>query len=288
MSTTKDTIDYGGAVVWWSLARWTDLADLKRRLSQVGYGNLAPEPRKPAAILREALSQVFRDCNHEVQALKGNGFEVVEVLRGESENIYQRQCCVKMAGWRAKGVPSLDVDPISLKQAIEDEYDIRAGLVPAAGVSAVLVRALFLFSGVRLRDDGSVYWLPGDALQLWDQVATAVAGVRVAGSRSENKLFMIRHEMDERAIEAVADSVRTELLAEAKRLSGEILHAEDNEEPLGGRALLTRKSKAERLAAKLRQYEKILSRTMQDVAEAIDSAEDAVMAATLSVGGDTA
>jgi hypothetical protein len=54
---TTNNLRLGGAVIFWSLAEYTDRERLADGLAEAGFGDLAPEMRVPAAALRSCATR---------------------------------------------------------------------------------------------------------------------------------------------------------------------------------------------------------------------------------------
>ena len=50
----ENNLDVGGAVVFWSIAEWTDRSRLAAKLGELELQALVPEPRPAPAALRSA------------------------------------------------------------------------------------------------------------------------------------------------------------------------------------------------------------------------------------------
>ena len=267
-------LDVGGAVVFWSLAEWTDRDRLAALFSPLGLEPLVPEPRPAPACLRAALEEVMGGPRVLVRPLASrDGFAVVREDRGLSANLYATDLTARVTG----APPAPTFDPWDGRAPkIEAAYRTHLGRVSAAQLSAALVRVVDSLGGTRLRPNGAVYWVPGPRLDDWADVARAVE--RAADGRPSS-VYLLRHRLDRDAVRAVRDAVVSEVRAEADRICAEVTTGE-----LGGRALEARKRQAAELRQKVLLYEDLLSVGLQGLHTAVDAADQAAATAALLLG----
>lgn len=265
-------LDVGGAVTFWSLAEWSDRRRLADEFHLINLAGFVPDPRPPAAALREALEGALGEPRVLVRPLASkDGFAVVREDRGLAANRYQTEFTARvMPG----APPSLAFDPWDGRAArVEEAYTRQAGRVPAGQLSACLVRVVESLGGTRLRPSGAVYWVPGPRLADWADVAQAVE--RAADGRP-SAVYVLRHRLDADAVRAVRDAVISEIQAEAERISDEVAAGD-----LGGKALQTRKKQAADLRARVLLYEDLLSLGLASLHRAVDQADQAAATAAL-------
>src|SRR5262245_56036035 len=105
----ENSLDVGGAVVFWSLAAWSDRTRLEAGFSPLGLESFVPEPRPPAAALRDALETVLGGPRVLVRPLAArDGFAVVREERGPDRNVYESDLVARVGG---DDVPVLSFDP---------------------------------------------------------------------------------------------------------------------------------------------------------------------------------
>jgi hypothetical protein len=266
----ESTIEIGGAVVFWSLSEWTSRERLKEGFEAAGLAAFLPDPRQPAAALRDALEEVLGGPHILVRPLRSrDGFVVVEEDRGEDGNHYHQRLIARVG---EDGEPSFTPDDERAAR-VRGAYGRQRGLLRAARVSGALVGVLESLGGTRLRPGGSVYWLPPHRLGEWQQAARAV---EAAGVGRQNAVYVLRHRMDADAVRAVRDAVVAEVQAEATRIHDEVMTGE-----LGGRGLQTRRARAEELRQKINLYEHLLDVGLEALHVAVDRADQAAAAAVL-------
>jgi hypothetical protein len=199
-----------------------------------------------------------------------DGFAVVREDRGPATNLYRTELTARIKG----DPPAPAFDPWDGRAAdVEEAYRRQVGRVPAAQLSAALVRVVEAFGGTRLRPGGAVYWLPGNRIADWVEVAGAVE--RAADGRP-SAVYLLRHKLDADAVRAVRDAVVTEVQAEATRICNEVAAGD-----LGGRALETRKKQAAELREKVLLYEDLLSLGLSGLHQAVDRADQAAATAAI-------
>ncbi len=271
----NDTIEFGGAVVFWSLSGYSSREKLVSGLADLGLSATVPTPQPPAC-LKNALEQVLGGPRVLVRPLsKRDGFTVVMEDRGEDSNDYRQTLTARILATNGNGtadgaLPVLDFQP-------EDERsgEVRAlfarqlSLLSAAQVGGVLVDLVEELGGIRLRPSGGIYWLPGNKLDEWQRIAQMVEGAVVEGM---TRVYILRHKLDADAVRAVQDAVIAEVGHEAQRIEKEILAPDCD---LGDRALQTRRDQAEALRQKVNLYEDILSVGLEGLHTALDRAEQA-------------
>lgn len=268
-----------GVVVFWSLGEWTDLDRLNDGLETAGYLSFGPEKRSPGLALKDAIQAMFP--RHLIQPLKHRDqWEVRDIIRGEDQNRYPLKHVITYK----EDTGSITMYPFDQEAAttLASEFTRYMGLVRAATVTATLTGVLRHLKGISLRGRGSVYWLPGDAIEQWQSVCTAVEQASVSGST--NACYMIRHAMDADALRAVKDAIVSEVQTECARIEAEIQGGE-----LGERALRTRQDQAIDLRDKVSLFEDILGiglQSLQGKVEALETAaSQAAIIASLSAVG---
>ena len=100
-------LDVGGAVVFWSLAEWSDRGRLSALFAPLGLEALVPDPRPAPACLRAALDEVFAGPRVLVRPLASrDGFAVVSEDRGLAANRYQNELTARVTGGPPQPPPS--------------------------------------------------------------------------------------------------------------------------------------------------------------------------------------
>jgi hypothetical protein len=200
-----------------------------------------------------------------------DGFAVVTEDRGRAGNSYHTGLVARVS---AGDPPELSFDPVDDRAArVIGKYREHEGKVPAAQLSAALVKVVESLGGTRLRPTGAVYWVPGHKLDEWAAVAHAVE--RAATGRP-SAVYVIKHRLDADAVRAVRDAVVGEVRADADRIVAEVTGGD-----LGGRALDTRRKEAAALRDKVLLYEDLLNVGLAGLHRAVDAADQAAATAAL-------
>jgi hypothetical protein len=266
-------IDIGGAVVFWSLAEWTDRERLHAGLEPLALGHFVPEPRAATACLKDALDEVLGGPRTLIRPLaRRDGFAVVQEQRGEQGNVYCQELLARVV--EGNGAPCPEFIPGDDRAVkVLESYRRQLGLLHTTQVSAALVKLVESLGGTRLRPSGAIYWLPGHRLDGWQKAAGVF---EQAGRGGPSAVYLLRHNMDADAVRAVRDAVVAEVQAEARRIHDEVLTGE-----LGGRALEHRQAQAAELRDKVLLYEELLDIGLQGLHQAVDRADQAAAAAVL-------
>jgi hypothetical protein len=273
-------LDVGGAVAFWTLAEWSDRDRLRREFHSLGLVSYVPDPRPASAALRDALDQVLGGPRVRVRPRAAkDGFAVVREDRGVDRNHYATALVARVTEGKH---PHPVIDPWDHPQvpAVRDAFAMQLGRLPAAQLSAALVRVVDVLGGTRLRPSGAVYWVPGPKLDDWARVGRAV---EVAADGGASAVYLLRHRLDADAVRAVRDAVVTEVQAEAERIRVEVAAGH-----LGGRALETRQGQAADLRAKVLLYEDLLNVGLAGLHRAVDAADQAAATAALLLSAQSA
>lgn len=272
MQETKFAV--GGVATFWSVGEWTSLAILKDKLEAAGLGKFTPQPRTPAACLRDALEEMFKaDRSILVRPLTTkDGFAVVDETRGDEVNSYSHICSARIS----PDTMQITLKPYSHQRAAElaEGFNKYLGLLRCSQVSLALVTILDSLGGIRLRPTGALYSIPAQHIPQWQE---ACAAVEASGANGKpNCVYLLRYPMDADAMRAVKDAVTEQVSDAATKLQAEVVSGE-----LGERALHAREKLAVELRDKIALYEGILGETLESLRESLDVAEQATAAAIL-------
>lgn len=275
MNTREIEVD--GAVVYWS-AGPTRRQLLIEQVRQFALDELVPEQRTDAACLKAAMRDY---CDARAQRRRGrdkllqprkkqkhNGFEVLDVERGEEGNDYRMDFAAKVTESGAIVVTRGQADASELRRA----FDTHKAQLTGAAVGQFLVEVLARLGGLALRPSGGVYWIRGAVVPHWEAIANVVEECAAEGSR--NTVYSITHAFNERSIRAVKDAIIGEVTTASDALLEEIKCNE-----LGQEALTRRQVVAAALHARVAQYEQILGEALDTLHQAICVAEEAAAAA---------
>jgi hypothetical protein len=264
----------GGSVSYWSIGGRTDRQKLIDGLKAAGFENHNPDPRTPYSALQLALAEVFGNATTLVRPLaKKAGFAVVNETRGNEKtgNEYETLVTATLPPVGQIGLPNLD-PPIKVVEVLT-AYATSMAQVPSGSVATCLTKIVAALGGVPLREAGGVYWVPQASMAQFRQV---VAAVEAADPDGKNRVSVMTAVFDESTVRAVADGLRAEVEAEAKRLSEEILSGE-----LGDKAIESRTAEAVSLKKKVERYEADLGILLGGLHEALDTVTLAAATGTM-------
>jgi hypothetical protein len=273
----ESSLAVGGGVVFWTLPAWTDRDRLGAAFEPLGLAAHVPAPRPAAAVLRDALAAALGGPRVLVRPLADrDGFAVVREHRGHAANGYTTDLVARVT---ATDPPQLEFDlPGGPAERVAEAFRRNVGRVPAAQLSAALVRVVEALGGTCLRPGGAVYWVPGPRLDDWARVAGAVEAA--AGGRPA-AVYLLRHRLDADAVRAVRAAVVAEVRTAADQVRDEVATG-----ALGGRALAARQQQAAELRAKVLRYVDLLAVGLADLRAAVDAADQAAAAAALLLSAE--
>lgn len=285
---TAHVIASGGAVVFWTGGP-TSRQILEARLAQLDLQDFTPLPRTEAQALKIALGDYADEQKQSLRrARKGtakdpnggkvkrdklvqphrnqkqNGFEVVDVARGDAANDYVTDFSAKVVD----GVVQISRG-YAERTSLQEKYDLAKVTLGGNAIGRSLVDIMASLKGTALREAGGVYWIPDEGVPTWARV---IAAFQDAG---RNKVYAMRTVMDSQTVRAVSDAIVGEVLAASGSLADEIRTGQ-----LGEQALDSRRQRAKSLHARVSEYEQILGQTMQHLHQVIGIAELAAASAT--------
>jgi hypothetical protein len=148
--------------------------------------------------------------------------------------------------------------------------DHRRDYLPAPVVSDVMVRALHSWGATRLKDDGGVWFLPGEHIPRYRAFSSAIYGAD-DGPRFCCTMFEIGSDPD--TVSHVLDSLRAEVTSGVGEIMDDVLGAEGG---LQDRSIRLRIERADGYLRKVGQYEAITGQTLADLTAAIEQAKQAL------------
>ncbi len=273
-----------GAVVYWSIGD-TDRQALFAELDRLGLSSFQPPARTDDSALFQALkthcdvSNGATKRNGRVKIVqrrkkRKNGFEVVDVERGEDRNAYTTDF-----GALVNDSGQIQVDwGYADAAALQGQFEHFKNVLTGAAVGQALVKIVEHYRGVALRPTGGIYWIPEEAVAGWAQVGQAIERAGVGGER--NKVYLLRTLMDDQAVRAVRDAITREVSEAAKEIAEDVAGG-----GLGEEALQTRKKKGAELHSRIKEYEGILDDTLSQLHETVSAVEQAVALAALQTMG---
>lgn len=240
-----------GLISYWSLSS-SDINRLRDSFEKLELVSFIPEQTTPLVALRSAMEQVFK--GKLIRRLKHKGFVAVTEQRGDVENEYQNEASIAIDESDGESLimgPNVSTDDAD---SVRTAYrEARMILTPAAGGAMLSKLVVERMQGTTLRPSGGIYWMPGEALAKWREVAAAVeAAAVVRGNETRSSVFLVSHELNEESIRAVASAIQQEAEQEAERIKRDLTSG------IGTRAMETRVRDSNALQEKLQRYRQIL------------------------------
>jgi hypothetical protein len=271
----EQTYPVGGAITYWSQSNWSSRAVLAKGLDALGFGVFAPNKRTPSAALKTALQDVFREHFWIIRPMSRSGtFSVIkeETKTYPEANVYTVVYTVRVdENMEARMCPY----DMGLSSKITEELRKHEDLVTSVQVSDTLTSILRDLRSVRLRPNGGLYWLSKEKLGTWQNVAEVVES---AGYPQKNKVYYLRNVIDSDGVRAICDALCEEVAGETQRLDKEINSVDM---ALGTSALESRKKMCTEMRRKIRQYEQILGKSLDDLTSSVMTVEMAAASAAL-------
>jgi hypothetical protein len=264
-----------GVITFWTL-KDTQMSHLREAFGAAGIGDFCPAPVTPMRALKMALSAIYGD--HLIRQLAGNGYAVVTEQRGDEDNQYVTTRVVHLD----------ERDEVVLNESDEDDQQIMDGyqshreVISASALGGVLAKLVTgITSATPLRPTGGIYWFAGEHLAKWENICNAV---EKAGKDSgvENRLYIVRHDLDNDSIRAVRDCLIADVQRAAKILSDQIADGD-----IGERGLSSKEREARELAKKVKDYETILGGGVESLLKVLENVETSAATAILTLSGIT-
>lgn len=256
---TNVTMNVSGSNVWWTLSE-TSVAVLKPELEMLGFDELISE-REGIQMLREAIAEAMPQASLVQRTQVATELEIVNVIKGQGGNTYKNHLTVDLE------------HPENFPVEIAVAYQRRKQVLTPAQVGSILRKLIFKFDGIMLRETGGIYWIPGDQVAKFRQVASIIE--RAGGG---NRVYFQTIVMDVETIRTMRACLSIEIEAEAKKMMEELSNTVD---PLGKRAIEHRREQAKEMLAKVRNYEGLLESSLDDLRKSIEEVEIAAAAAAL-------
>ena len=267
------------------LAFWNTKTTLRIRVQaaaeQAGIERFVPLQPSPTAVLRESmLDTAKRLCGRVrrhpfmVRRLSdSHAFEVRQVHPQKQQNDY----CFCFS---ATITDAWELDLLRVGDAMPDTYALyedvcrtvanRRDYLPSPVVSDVMVRALHSWGATRLKDDGGVWFLPGEYVTQYRAFANAIY-VAGDGPRFCCTTFEIGSDPD--TVGHVLASLRAEVTAGIEEIMEDVLAAEGG---MQDRSIRLRMGRADTYLRKVSLYEKLTGETLADLSGAVEQAKQAL------------
>jgi len=268
-----------GGLCYWNTKR-VSRARTQAAADQAGFGKLVPAQPPATSTLRTCMLTLgkswygrVRKSPLSVRELADPGcFELVRVVAGQSANEYRHlfsasidpQWNVKVLSAPAALTP-INADVV-LQSAVIDERDY----LPAAIVSAVMVKALRQWAATLLKDDGGLWFIPGCYMDQYRAFASHIAG---KGDGPQFKLTQFEIASDPDTVKHVLTELRTEIRTGIEEIMADVMQAEGG---LRDRSIAIRQKKADEFLAKVQLYEQFTGKTLSDLTDVVTQAKQAL------------
>lgn len=233
-----------GSVIYWRITGAVDLQELRVKWEELGLAtDLLPGRPSPAVALRRAMSEQ-KEKHLLVRPVKGAYFLVREYAQsGVDDPEYVPELRVAL---NAGGLPAFDKPAHPACASIKSAFSVHLDMLDDTDVSGWLVRIARHLDAVPLRESGGVYFVPAHRVEEMMRMRTAL------DRASHCCIHALPAARSEEVVAAVIDAVTTAVEAETRKIEEEL------EEPMGERALATRKQRLADELNRVARYEELL------------------------------
>lgn len=272
------SIEISGCVTYWS-ASATDRERLNNELTRIGMESFHAEERTDASALRLALADY---CEANYPRKEGwhiesnerpsvNGFSVLKIEKDGDRVSAVHDFTAKVEDSRVEACHGY-----AKEYELQQHFDKAKQNLTGAAVGKVLTAICKAMEGRTLRDSGGVYWIPETCFDNWDKVCNVVETCSIEAGKT--KVYKIRTAMDENTLRAVKDALTSEVMAEARTLSDELMDGADHRDSFYKR----RMEQLSRLHDRVKFFEGELSTSLNTLHDIVSLTEQAYTTASLS------
>jgi hypothetical protein len=290
MSTTHEGIiaveasQAAGLITWWTLGGTTPLEALSEAWGAAGlsHDELPAEPSDRAA-LKRALEAVWPE--HSVSPLKGGGYAVVQLVKGEHAEGRDPKINTLAKCWLDTDDTLLlwmpeEADPVGVMRA-EKRKEVWKALqksrdeLDPVDVSQWLIAQAYNYAGIALRQTGGIYFVPNVYAAAWRTLTAVLESVN-----KRVTVYEVPAMRTDKAVGAILAALQSDVETELTRIQEALDRS--NEDKLGARALATRKTIVEELTKKVRQYEALLGANLDVLREQAESMDGKIARAIMA------
>src|SRR6516165_9933525 len=257
---TNIKMNASGSNVFWTLSV-TNKQVLHAQLEPLGLEDMITE-RVGIRVMRRAIDETMPEAALVRRTQLGTELEVVNETLGEGANQYDHRLTVDL------NKPEAWTDEMSRA------FDRQKQLLDPYQVGRILREMVFKLGGIKIRETGGIYWIPGDRVAEFRQLSDAVEA-----SGAGNKVYFQTISLDAPTIETLRDSLSREVEAEAASI------IDDLSNEIGQRGIDNRRATAKELLEKVRAYEGLLTTSLDGLRKSIEEIEVAAAAAELIAAG---
>ena len=280
---TPSTLTIGaelGGLVFWN-TKTTLRAHVQTAAERAGIGHFVPAQPSPTAVLRDGmLDTAKRLCGRlrrhpfMVRRLADTrAFEVRQIHPHHQRNDYHFCFSATITeAWDISLLQTGDFMPATdrLYDDLLRTVTHRRDYLAAPAVSDVMVRGLQSWGATRLKDDGGVWFLPGDRVSRYRAFASAIDDAG-EGPRFCCTTFEIGADPD--TVGHVLDSLRAEVTTGIEEIMQDVLAADGG---MQDRSIRLRMGRADAYLKKVSLYEKLTGETLADLSGAVQQAKQAL------------
>lgn len=280
-------VQMNGAVVFFTLGGDSDYDMIEVGFEHCGLSKYIPNKNTSAAALKSALVKTWGNRRMKIDSLEGKrgGFAVAQV-KGDVQNDvrtldYEVLFTTEVPS-SSQFIPFFDpstgdaIEPTKARECRGKFWD-ELKKVPAQKVSLALTQIIQgPLKGIRLRETGGIYWIPESSLKIWRSLSFTLSE-----ASTRNKLYKMCTSIDVDSIEAICDALTSSVEAEMEKLTEEIISGDLKQE----RAYVSRRNRAVELRAKVKDYEKIFGKTLDNLTSQCEETDVAAAAAVLATFG---
>lgn len=264
-NTLGSSLQAGGCVVFWKSAAKSSKDVIDSGLQRLGLEKHQPDERKAPALLHAALGDVLSDVTAVIRPLKKRaGWQIFLEEKGEKQNVLHDHGCAYVNGSDSWSGFTFEGKIGEKSEDIHRSFLEEARWVGGGTVSTILIDVLKSLGGITLRQSGSVYWLPIEHRQKWEEVCNVFE--LAAQHAGDTMIHNLEVRFDPSAVRAVAEGVSEEIGKEISEIYERLTTD-------GGLRESTSKKLHERIAflkEKAASYEGALGQSLESIRKQVD------------------
>jgi hypothetical protein len=273
VSVTNITEGTAGAVVWWRLAGNVRSDVLEQAWLAAGLSkDWLPPTVTPAVALRRAMNAAAM-ASHLIRPQPGGGLAMVYegTVAGELRYAVVVKASIDKVGRLTVSDTSTNATYDEVTETVEVEFQRALDTLDTTDISSWFSSLMTKLQAVSLRDSGGVYFVPRQALGMWEKIVAVIRKV------SAHVVAYIPAMPTAEALSAITEA----LSQEAETMMANI-QADVDSGNLGKRALESRANRAQECETKIAQYESILGVKQALIREKLEALQNHVNMSILS------
>ena len=278
---TSNPNAFVGAIVMWHLSGDVSREALETSWSAQGLDvELLPDLPSPQVCLTRVVEELSKGDVFK-RRIKGGGYRLVREEDADKEVAeYGTESTVVLD--EKDDLVTTTYKGDDLKETLEASFAEHKKKLSARDISPWLCgKMMGHLKATTLKSNGGTYFVPREKVDEFKRIKGAIE--KVCGHR----LYMVQAMTTEEAVELVLDAINREAEALAVAVEKDLAQGHGEEEgsdvkPLGTRALESRENRCRDMLDKLRVYEELLDRKLDDTRERIGDVIVAAMEACLA------